>query len=71
MKKKQFLWDFCSASSANSELLTTKRDKNNQKVFFYTNLTSKMCLMENLGSLWLGLFKIKKRKLIALFYFKT
>ena len=49
MKKKQFLWDFCLASSANSELLATKRDKNNQKVFFYTNLTSKMCLMENLG----------------------
>ena len=38
MEKKQFLWDFCLASSANSELLATKRDEKHQKVFFYTNL---------------------------------
>ncbi len=52
MEKKQFLWDFCLASSANSELLATRftqRGENNQKVFFYTNLASKMRLMENLG----------------------
>ena len=49
MEKKQFLWDFCLASSANSELLATKRDKKHQKVFFYTNLVLKARLMENLG----------------------
>ena len=49
MEKKQFLWDFCLASSANSKLLATKRDENNQKVFFYTNLVPKVRLMENLG----------------------
>ncbi len=49
MEKKQFLWDFCLASSANSELLATKRDEKHQKVFFYTNLVPKARLMENLG----------------------
>ena len=48
MEKKQFLWDFCLASSANSELLATKRDEKHQKVFFYTNLVPKARLMENL-----------------------
>ncbi len=49
MEKKQFLWDFCSYSRVNSALFTTKRDEKRQKVFFYTNLASKMRLMENLG----------------------
>ncbi len=49
MEKKQFLWDFCLEWGANSELLATKRDEKRQKVFFYTNLASKMRLMENLG----------------------
>ena len=48
MEKKQFLWDFCLAWGANSELLATKRGKKHQKVFFYTNLASKMRPMENL-----------------------
>ena len=48
MEKKQFLWDFCSERGGNSELFPT-RDENDQKVFFYTNLASKMSLMENLG----------------------
>ena len=50
MEKKQFLWDFCSDWGVNSELFPTKRDKKHQKVFFYTNLASKMRLMEILGS---------------------
>ena len=49
MEKKQFLWDFCSERGGNSELFPTRRNENNQKVFFYTNLASKMRLMENLG----------------------
>ncbi len=49
MEKKQFLWGFCSDGGGNSELFPTKRDKKHQKVFFYTNLASKMRLMEDLG----------------------
>ena len=62
MEKKQFLRDFYLASSANSELLATKRDKNNQKAFFYTNLLTKMRLMENLGLIKASLAR-KKRML--------
>ena len=49
MEKKQFLWDFCPAWGANSELLATKRGEKHQKVFFYTNLVPKARLMEILG----------------------